>query len=159
MSPINYRIIGGTGMREWKKYVFPHLITSWIGIDSAFRRFQGRRHGAAMGGGTRTIWSYSFHAFPRGIMFRGGYRISSRGGRPVEPFSGVEIHMEMDMEWKWMEMGHNLWKWYGLVWIWGKAISLKVVCHLPTNSHDIFPRIGSHCFHLWTQPKCCPNLK
>ena len=36
---------------------------------------------------------------------------------------------------------------------------LKVVCHLPTNSHDIFPRKGSHCFHLWTQPKCCPNLK
>ena len=36
---------------------------------------------------------------------------------------------------------------------------LKVVCHLPTNSHDIFPRIGSHCFHLWTGPKCCPNLK
>ena len=36
---------------------------------------------------------------------------------------------------------------------------LKVVCHLPTNSHDIFPRIGSHCFHLWTQPKCCLNLK
>ena len=28
--------------------------------------------------------------------------------RLVEPFSGVEIHMEMDMEWKWMEMGHNL---------------------------------------------------
>ena len=26
----------------------------------------------------------------------------------IEPFSGVEIHMEMDMEWKWMEMGHNL---------------------------------------------------
>ena len=26
----------------------------------------------------------------------------------VEPFSGVEIHMEMDMDWKWMEMGHNL---------------------------------------------------
>ena len=39
------------------------------------------------------------------------------------------------------------------------APPLKVVCHLPTNSHDIFPRIGSHCFHLWTQPKCCPNLK
>ena len=36
---------------------------------------------------------------------------------------------------------------------------LQVVCHLPTNSHDIFPRIGSHCFHLWTEPKCCPNLK
>ena len=36
----------------------------------------------------------------------------------LEPFSGVEIHMEMDMEWKWMEMGHNLWKCYGLVWIW-----------------------------------------
>ena len=26
----------------------------------------------------------------------------------LEPFSGVEIHMEMDMEWKWMEMGHSL---------------------------------------------------
>ena len=36
---------------------------------------------------------------------------------------------------------------------------LKVVCHLPTNSQDIFPRIGSHCFHLWTQPKYCSNLK
>ena len=38
-------------------------------------------------------------------------------------------------------------------------LTLKVVCHLPTNSNDIFPRIGSHCFHLWTQPECCPNLK
>ena len=28
--------------------------------------------------------------------------------RRIEPFSGVEIHMEMDMEWKWMEMGRNL---------------------------------------------------
>ena len=26
-------------------------------------------------------------------------------GRSLEPFSGVEIHMEMNMEWKWMEMG------------------------------------------------------
>ena len=26
----------------------------------------------------------------------------------IEPFSGVEIHMEMDLGWKWMEMGHNL---------------------------------------------------
>ena len=24
----------------------------------------------------------------------------------VEPFSGVEIHMEMDMDCKWMDMGH-----------------------------------------------------
>ena len=30
------------------------------------------------------------------------------GGSALEPFSGVEIHMEMGMEWKWMEMGHNL---------------------------------------------------
>ena len=37
--------------------------------------------------------------------------------------------------------------------------NLKVVCHLPTNSHYIFPRIGSHYFHLWTQSKCCPDLK
>ena len=43
----------------------------------------------------------------------------------LEPFIGVEIHMEMDMEWKWMEMGQNLSKCYGLVWIWGKAINLK----------------------------------
>ena len=43
----------------------------------------------------------------------------------VEPFIGVEIHMEMDMEWKWMEMGHNLSKCFGLIWIWGKAINLK----------------------------------
>ena len=33
--------------------------------------------------------------------------------------------MEMDMDWKWMEMGHNLRKGYGLVWIWGMAIGLK----------------------------------
>ena len=33
------------------------------------------------------------------------------------------------------------------------------MCHLPTNSHYIFPGIGSHCFHLWTQSKCCPDLK
>ena len=43
----------------------------------------------------------------------------------VEPFSGVEIHMEMYMDWKWMEMGHNLWKGYGLVWIWGRPSALK----------------------------------
>ena len=60
---------------------------------------------------------------------------------------------------------------YGRPWLergWGEACLLsildcgnvlKVVCHLPTNSNDIFPRIGSHCFHLWTQPECCPNLK
>ena len=38
----------------------------------------------------------------------------------VELFSWVEIHMEMDMEWKWMEMGHYLLKSYGLDWIWGR---------------------------------------
>ena len=26
----------------------------------------------------------------------------------VEPFSGVKTHMEMDMDWKWMDMWHNL---------------------------------------------------
>ena len=44
------------------------------------------------------------------------------------PFSGVEIHMEMDMEWKWMEMGQNYFDmdWvdvpllfgFGVEWIW-----------------------------------------
>ena len=33
------------------------------------------------------------------------------------------------------------------------------MCHLQTNFHYIFPRTGSHCFHLWTQSKCCPDLK
>ena len=28
------------------------------------------------------------------------------------------------------------------------APALKGVCHRPTNTHYIFPRIGSHCFHL-----------
>ena len=28
--------------------------------------------------------------------------------------------MEMDMEWKWMEMGHNLGKSYGFDWIWDR---------------------------------------
>ena len=37
----------------------------------------------------------------------------------LEPFSGVETHMEMDMDRKWMKMRHNLSKCYGLVWIWG----------------------------------------
>ena len=29
----------------------------------------------------------------------------------------------------------------------------QVVCHLPMNNHYIFPWLGSHCFHLWTQYK------
>ena len=33
----------------------------------------------------------------------------------------------------------------------GGHIDLKGVCHLPTNTHYIFPMIGSHCFHLSTQ--------
>ena len=45
--------------------------------------------------------------------------------RHLEPFSGVEIHMEMDMDWKWMEMGHILRKCYGLVWIWGRPSTLN----------------------------------
>ena len=32
----------------------------------------------------------------------------ARTASAVEPFSGVEIHMEIDMEWKWIEIGHNL---------------------------------------------------
>ena len=37
-------------------------------------------------------------------------------GSSLEPFSGVEIHMEMDLEWKWMEMGticKNVIDWFG----------------------------------------------
>ena len=38
--------------------------------------------------------------------------------------------------------------------------SLKVVCHLPANSHYIFPRIGgSHCFHLWDAIKVVSELE
>ena len=43
----------------------------------------------------------------------------------LESLSGMEIHMENNMVWKWLEMGHNLCKCYGLVWIWGKFIDLK----------------------------------
>ena len=37
-------------------------------------------------------------------------------GSTLEPFSGVEIHMEMDMDWKWMEMDtfcENVMDWFG----------------------------------------------
>ena len=43
------------------------------------------------------------------VFKRGSHAVSRELGLLVpyvEPFSGVEIHMEMDMDWKWMEMGH-----------------------------------------------------
>ena len=43
----------------------------------------------------------------------------------VEPFSGVEIHMEMDMEWKWSGNGAQFVK---IVWIrldLGQSVDLK----------------------------------
>ena len=46
-------------------------------------------------------------------------------GCTVEPFSGVEIHMEMDMEWKWSGNGAQFVK---IVWIGldlGQSVDLK----------------------------------
>ena len=45
----------------------------------------------------------------------------------LEPFSGVEIHMEMDMEWKWSGYGAQFVK---IVWIgldFGAECSLKTM--------------------------------
>ena len=47
-------------------------------------------------------------------------------GLLVEPFSGVEIHMEMDMEWKWSGNGAQFVK---IVWI---GLDLGAECRLKT---------------------------
>ena len=58
-----------------------------------------------------------FHAYrqsdmpphaPVSWVRRRNERLTVRSSLDREPFSGVEIHLEMDMEWKWMEMGQNL---------------------------------------------------
>ena len=36
---------------------------------------------------------------------------------------------------------------------------LKGVCHLPTNTHYIFPKIGNHSFRLRTQMKLLYGLE
>ena len=56
-------------------------------------------------------------------------------GREVEPFSGVEIHMEMDMEWKWSENGAKFVK---IVWIGldlGQSVALT-----PCGRHRTFTK-------------------
>ena len=58
-----------------------------------------------------------------------------RGGCLVEPFSGVEIHMEMDMEWKWSGNGAQFVK---IVWIGldlGQSVDLK-----PYDRHRNFTK-------------------
>ena len=55
----------------------------------------------------------------------------------VEPFSGVEIHMEMDMEWKWSGNGAQFVK---IVWIGldlGQSVDLKPYDrHRTLTKHD-----------------------
>ena len=56
-------------------------------------------------------------------------------GRLVEPFSGVEIHMEMDMEWKWSGDGAQFVK---IVWIGldlGQSVALT-----PCDGHRTFTK-------------------
>ena len=49
----------------------------------------------------------------------------------VEPFSGVEIHMEMDMEWKWSGNGAQFVK---IVWI-GLDLGQSVdINHMTTSN-------------------------
>ena len=53
----------------------------------------------------------------------------------VEPFSGVEIHMEMDMEWKWSGNGAQFVK---IVWIGldlGQSVALT-----PCDRHGTFTK-------------------
>ena len=60
------------------------------------------------------------------------------GSAGVEPFSGVEIHMEMDMEWKWSGNGAQFVK---IVWIgldFGPCVDLKPYDRYRTFAkHDI----------------------
>ena len=56
-------------------------------------------------------------------------------GSEVEPFSGVEVHMEMDMEWKWSGNGAQFVK---VVWIGldlGQSVDLK-----PYDRHGTFTK-------------------
>ena len=68
----------------------------------------------------------------------GGGAICSTAGEiapPVEPFSGVEIHMEMDMEWKWSGNGAQFVK---IVWIGldlGQSVALT-----PCDRHRTFTK-------------------
>ena len=53
----------------------------------------------------------------------------------IEPFSGVEIHMEMDMEWKWSGNGAQFVK---IVWIGldlGQSVDFK-----PYDKHRTFTK-------------------
>ena len=91
-----------------------------------------------------------------------GYR-RRRGRLPLSPAAALRLRRRPAPPWPTVHCSERpadpapACSWDRLVSILSQP--LKVVCHLPTNSHDIFPRIGSHCFHLWTQPKCCLNLK
>ena len=72
---------------------------------------QGRSQGG--GGAERVCASLGFSG-TRGSMARESQ---------VEPFSGVEIHMEMDMEWKWGTICENRMDWIGF----GAECRLKTI--------------------------------
>ena len=107
-------------------------------------------------------WSAGPNMFvlPQGLLLTSCTALTVRSQWSVFPHSHnqwllVENHGILKLKLSW-----NLNSYTQAIKNWGTMVcSLKVVCHLPTNSHDIFPRIGSHCFPLWTQSKCCPNLK
>ena len=73
-----------------------------------------------------------FDCFRRSFGLRGP---SARGDLKLEPFSGVEIHMEMDMEWKWSGNGAQFVK---IVWIGldlGQSVALT-----PCDRHRTFTK-------------------
>ena len=68
--------------------------------------------------------------------FRPFLQIVEENNNPrVEPFSGVEIHMEMDMEWKWCGNGAQFVKilWIGLDL--GQSVALT-----PCDRHRTFTK-------------------
>ena len=60
----------------------------------------------------RKVHKSSIHSTTRADTVQIASRLHPRNAAlydcTIEPFNGVEIHMEMDMDWKWMEMGHIL---------------------------------------------------
>ena len=73
----------------------------------------------------------------------------------------MKIHMEMDMEWKWMEMGTICKKNCGLVWIWGKIINLKRYDGFQTFKKHVISNTEAMLYPKNTAviEKYVPNLK
>ena len=75
----------------------------------------------------------------------------------LEPFSGVEIHMEMDMEWKWSGNGAQFVK---IVWIGldlGQSVDLKPMTDIKPSQNMI--KVTQKLGYIWLNGKYVPKLK